>query len=92
MTLMNICVHCIIEGQVQGVFFRAATQEQARKLGLTGFAYNCINGSVEVLACGEQEAVAHLCEWLKSGPPAAQVESVSCRENELLQIDDFSTG
>ncbi|VAX12898.1 Acylphosphate phosphohydrolase, putative [hydrothermal vent metagenome] len=89
---MNICVHCIVEGQVQGVFFRASTQKQAEKLGLTGFAYNRVDGSVEVLACGEQEVVAQLCEWLKSGPPAAQVESVSCRENELLKIDNFSTG
>ncbi|HEB87676.1 MAG TPA: acylphosphatase [Gammaproteobacteria bacterium] len=89
---MNICMHCIVEGQVQGVFFRASTQEKAEKLGLTGFAYNRIDGSVEVLTCGEQKAVARLCEWLKSGPPAAQVKSVICRENELLQIDNFSTG
>ncbi len=89
---MNICVHCIVEGRVQGVFFRAGTQQQAEKLGLTGFAHNRVDGAVDVLACGEKEAVARLCEWLQSGPPAAQVESVSCRENELLQIDNFSTG
>lgn len=89
---MNICMHCIVEGRVQDVFFRAGTHERAEKLGLTGFAHNRIDGSVEVLACGEEEAVAQLCEWLKSGPPAAQVESVICRENELLKIDNFSTG
>ncbi|HEB56002.1 MAG TPA: acylphosphatase [Gammaproteobacteria bacterium] len=89
---MKICVHCIVEGQVQGVFFRASTQQQAEKLGLTGFAHNRADGGVDVLACGEKEAVAQLCEWLKSGPPAAQVETVSCRENELLKIDNFATG
>lgn len=89
---MTICVHCIVEGRVQGVFFRASTQERAKKLGLTGFAYNRIDGSVEILACGQEEAVAQLCEWLKSGPPAAQVESVSCKANDLLLPEDFLTG
>ncbi len=89
---MSICVHCIVEGQVQGVFFRTATQERAEKLGLTGFAYNRADGTVEVLACGDPEAVEQLCEWLKSGPPAAQVESVSCKPNDLLEPGNFSTG
>ena len=83
-------MHCIVEGRVQGVFFRAATQEQAKKSGLTGFARNRSDGSVEVLVCGEESAVTRLCEWLKQGPPAAQVEEVSCQLNDLLEPAGFS--
>lgn len=90
--MTNICKHCVIEGRVQGVFFRDSIRKQAEKLNLTGFAHNRFDGSVEVLACGESEAVAELCEWLKSGPPAAQVEKVSCKANELLLPENFSTG
>ncbi|VAX11272.1 Acylphosphate phosphohydrolase, putative [hydrothermal vent metagenome] len=85
-------MHCVVEGQVQGVFFRAETQQQAEKLGLTGFAHNRDDGSVDILACGEEKMVARLCEWLKDGPVAAQVDMVSCQENELLVPKTFSTG
>ena len=88
---MNVCVHCIIEGRVQGVFFRANARVQAEKLDLTGFAHNRSDGSVEVLACGEDEAVAQMCEWLKSGPHEAQVEAVTCRPNDYLAPENFST-
>ncbi len=72
------------------MFFRANAKAQAEKLGLTGFAHNRSDGSVEVLACGEEEVVAQMCEWLKVGPPAAQVEDVSCKSNDLLVPENFS--
>jgi len=85
-------MHCILEGRVQGVFFRASTQEQAERLGVTGFAHNRADGGLEVLACGEEKAVMQLCEWLKTGPPAAKVETISCKPNDLLAPENFSTG
>lgn len=48
-----ICVRCWVHGMVQGVGFRYSTQREALKLGLTGYARNLDDGSVEVLACGE---------------------------------------
>jgi acylphosphatase len=61
---MIICKRCRIKGRVQGVFYRATTQEQAEKYDLTGYARNLPDGSVEVLACGEARSVQLLCEWL----------------------------
>jgi len=89
---VNICRHCIVEGRVQGVFFRASTQSLAKKLKLTGFARNRRDGSVEVLACGDEGAVTQLCEWLKIGPASAQVENVFCKSNNLLTPENFLTG
>ncbi|HET6907678.1 MAG TPA: acylphosphatase [Rhodanobacteraceae bacterium] len=71
------CARFIIRGRVQGVFFRASTREQALKLGLSGYARNLADGSVEVLASGSGEALDALQEWLREGPPSARVENVS---------------
>lgn len=75
---MSVCKRCVVSGRVQGVWFRATTREQARRLGVTGWARNLHDGRVEVLACGEPAAVEALCDWLWDGPPLAQVTQVSC--------------
>ncbi|MGB0712776.1 MAG: acylphosphatase [Gammaproteobacteria bacterium] len=71
------CFLCRVSGRVQGVWYRASTAHKARELGLTGHAHNLSDGSVEVLACGEDGAVQDLLSWLWQGPPAARVEQVS---------------
>ena len=58
------CRRCYVSGRVQGVFYRASTREQARLLGVTGYARNLHDGTVEVLACGDETAVLKLCGWL----------------------------
>lgn len=71
------CVICWVHGLVQGVGFRYSTQYEARRLGLTGYALNRDDGSVEVMACGERERVEQLVSWLKAGGPrSARVEKV----------------
>lgn len=65
-----------IEGLVQGVYFRASTRQHACQLGVTGWARNCPDGSVEVLAEGEREAVENLVAWCHQGPLGAEVERV----------------
>ena len=67
----------IIGGKVQGVWFRAATREQALKLGVDGYAKNLPDGRVEVVAAGTDEAIAALERWLWQGPPLADVQKVS---------------
>lgn len=79
---MTNCVKCWVSGRVQGVFFRASTQEQAQKLGITGYAKNLPDGRVEVLAYGEAEALEKLTAWLHLGSPLSQVSDVQC-ENIL---------
>lgn len=76
-----ICVHYFISGKVQGVWFRAGTKEQADQLGVTGWVRNLPDNRVEVLACGEQEKMVVLQEWLKIGPKFAQITDIS--EEEL---------
>lgn len=71
---------CYVSGRVQGVFYRASTLRQAVELGVTGHARNLPDGRVEVLACGEPEAVEQLCEWLWEGPPSARVADVVVEE------------
>jgi acylphosphatase len=70
------CLRFVVSGRVQGVFFRAATREQAQGLGLVGHARNLADGRVEVLACGDDDALAVLERWLNRGPPLARVIAV----------------
>lgn len=71
-----IAKRCVVSGRVQGVWFRASAKREADRLGVTGHARNLADGSVEVLACGQADAVAALVEWLHAGPPQARVERV----------------
>ncbi len=88
---MTICKRCRVSGRVQGVFFRASTQEQAIQYNLTGYAKNLLDGDVEVLACGEPQAVEALCDWLWQGPRHARVEKVVCTEAEQTTFREFTT-
>ena len=69
-------LHAIVHGAVQGVFFRANTQQRAAELSLTGWVMNRKDGGVEVMAEGEHEPLERLLGWLQHGPPAASVEKV----------------
>ena len=65
---------------MQGVWYRAAARQEAQRLALDGWAHNLADGRVEVVAVGNANALAELCGWLWTGPPAARVESVSVEE------------
>ena len=70
--------HCIfrVHGRVQGVFFRQSTRDEARRLGLSGYARNNEDGTVTIEAEGPARALAALEAWCQHGPPAARVERV----------------
>jgi acylphosphatase len=70
----------IVRGRVQGVWYRASTAERAVALGVRGHARNLPDGTVEVVAAGEQQAVDALLAWLGQGPPLARVTSVEIEE------------
>ena len=89
---MSQCLRCRVRGRVQGVFFRASTRQEARRLGLSGHARNLPDGSVEVLACGPAHALEALRDWLGRGPPAARVVSVACETVEVAAPEGFTTG
>ena len=65
---------------MQGVYYRAATAEQAARLQLDGWVKNLADGRVEVVVAGSPTAVAELAGWLWQGPPAARVEAVHLEE------------
>ena len=67
------CVRLTVTGMVQGVGFRAYVRDEARRLGVTGWVRNRKDGSVEVLVCGPETALAALSERVAKGPAGAQV-------------------
>ena len=73
-------VHVIVEGRVQGVYFRAYTRDEALNLGLTGWVKNRRDGSVEALVEGEEAAVEKMLLWFRKGSPYSQVENVIATE------------
>ncbi|MBV62328.1 MAG: acylphosphatase [Nevskiales bacterium] len=75
-TQRQTCRGFVVSGRVQGVGFRAATRDQARRLGLTGWVRNRSDGCVEGVALGQTAPLDTLVEWLHQGPAAARVESV----------------
>jgi len=89
---MSIAKRCLVSGRVQGVFFRASTQQQARKLGVTGYAKNLADGGVEVLAVGEAAQVEALVQWLWQGPPSAHVTRVDVKDLGASDFVDVPTG
>ncbi|WP_135077509.1 acylphosphatase [Terasakiella sp. SH-1] len=69
-------VHLSIKGRVQGVWYRAWTRETALGLHLNGWVRNRMDGSVEALVSGEEDAVAQLVEKCWEGPTAARVDNI----------------
>ncbi|MCU5775159.1 acylphosphatase [Erwiniaceae bacterium BAC15a-03b] len=90
----NKCIKVWVHGMVQGVGFRYTTQAQAKTLGLTGYARNLDDGSVEVLACGSLPQVDELVAWLKAGGPrSARVDKVLTEPHQPAELPrGFTTG
>ncbi|PKM35274.1 MAG: acylphosphatase [Gammaproteobacteria bacterium HGW-Gammaproteobacteria-10] len=78
-------VRILVSGRVQGVYFRAFTQKEAKKHQLSGFAKNLPDGRVEVVAEGPKDAVEKLILWCRKGPITARVDHVETEE--LAGID-----
>lgn len=66
----------VVRGKVQGVYYRAATMEEAQALGLAGYTRNLIDGSVEVVASGPKTDLEKLIDYLHRGPALARVTGV----------------
>jgi len=70
-------VRVIVDGHVQGVFFRASCAKRARRLGLSGWVRNRADGAVEAEFEGPGDAVEAIVAWCRRGPPSAQVDHVT---------------
>lgn len=83
-------VRIAVYGRVQGVWYRGATQEVARRLGVLGWVRNLPDGSVEILAQGAPLAVEQLVEWCHQGPSGARVDRVATRSEMVHdELHDF---
>lgn len=76
-------VHMWVSGHVQGVFFRASTRDEARRLGLTGWVRNLPDGRVELVAEGPEDVVEDLINWCRKGPSFARVDRVDVQAEEF---------
>jgi acylphosphatase len=77
-----------VEGRVQGVFYRNWTQQTARAFGLRGWVRNRTDGSVEILASGQEMNLEKLVEHCRTGPPAARVVQLTIEDSdEALPVD-----
>jgi acylphosphatase len=72
-----VALRAIVHGRVQGVYYRAFVRRRVAELGLTGYARNLPDGTVEVRAEGERKQLQQLIGHLESGPPAARVTEVA---------------
>ena len=74
-----IARHLVITGRVQGVFYRNWMVQTASALGLTGWVRNRVDGSVEAVVEGDEEAVEQFIARARQGPPAARVSAIDIR-------------
>lgn len=87
---MNCCRRFVVSGRVQGVFYRASTQDTARRLALTGWVRNLADGRVELVACGPVAKLAELERWLWQGPSNADVISVEVSDEAAQLFSGFA--
>ncbi len=86
----NVRACLIISGRVQGVFFRAQTQNAVEPLGLHGWVRNKADGTVEALFEGPESAVQQAIQWCRKGPPSARVDDVQVSwERYSGEFDSF---
>lgn len=69
-------VRVVVSGRVQGVFYRAGCAERAGELGVAGFVRNRVDGRVEAVFEGPDEAVDDMVAWCREGTPASRVDEV----------------
>jgi acylphosphatase len=79
----------VVNGRVQGVFFRDSTQKEAASRGVAGWVRNRDDGAVEAVFEGDPDAVEALVEFCRSGPSRADVDSVDVTEEQPEGIEGF---
>ncbi|PVF12348.1 acylphosphatase [Yersinia pestis] len=89
--MSKIYIVAYVYGVVQGVGFRYSTQRQAQQLGVPAMLKNCDDGSVEVVASGNPQAVERLMEWIRQGGPrGARVDRLLTEPYPPTPFETFS--
>ena len=79
----------VVHGRVQGVFFRDSLRRLAEREGVSGWARNTSEGTVEAVFEGEPDDVERLVSFAKIGPPDAIVEAVNVSQEEPEGLTGF---
>ncbi|MBW3650721.1 MAG: acylphosphatase [Actinobacteria bacterium] len=79
----------VVDGRVQGVFFRETCRREAAAAGVAGWVANRSDGKVEAVFEGPVEAVDRLVEWCRRGPRSARVADVTVRDETPRGDRDF---
>ena len=88
---MKVRARAVFRGRVQGVFFRANCEEEAARLGLSGYVRNLPDGGVEAVFEGEKEVIERAIEWNRTSQPYARVSDVKVEWGEATgESDGFS--
>ena len=83
------CKRCLIDGRVQGVFYRASAYKKALEIGLCGWICNRSDGQVETQIQGEPSQLKQMIDWLWQGSSGSHVISVQCYDEEPISADTF---
>jgi len=79
---MKKAARIIVQGTVQGVFFRQFILDNAKELKLSGFVRNLTNGDCEIIVEGEKEQIQRLVEIVKKGQKHSQIRNVTVEERK----------
>ena len=82
-------IRIIVSGRVQGVFFRQSTRELAMALQIKGWVRNLADGTVEIMATGDEKKLEQLIRWCHQGPPRAVVNNVLVSDAPLENFTSF---
>ncbi len=79
---MKKAARFVVQGTVQGIFFRQFVKEHADNLKLSGFVRNLNGGNVEILVEGEQDQIDRLAGFVRKGPEHSQIRHVQIEERK----------
>lgn len=87
-----IRLRVVVEGRVQGVWYRQSCQREAVSHGVAGWVRNNDDGTVEAVLEGDPESVVHVLAWMRTGPPRAVVTGVKTFEEVPRNERGFTAG
>ena len=79
----------VVQGHVQGVFFRETLRRRAQSASVAGWVRNRADGAVEAVLEGERDAVERLVEFCREGPRGARVDWVDVVAEEPEDLTGF---
>lgn len=85
----RVACSVLVTGDVQGVFFRDCTREEAERHGVVGWVRNREDGGVEALLEGDSDAVSAVIDFCRAGSPQARVRNIEVTDREVEDRSGF---